>query len=142
MDWVYMLECGDGLGLVLGGLQLVDDDDVAALGLAAQSRQQRQTLDLLVQAIAVIAGLGAQRYTAMRPLRAAGRALARTAGALLAPRLAAAAGHFAARLGALRALTLIGEEIHNSRVHNFFIGSDAKDGVGKLNRGYLLAVHI
>ena len=59
---------------------------------------------LAIHLDAVVAGVRAEDDAAALPQRRAGRARARAAGALLAPRLGGAAGHLAARLGLGRAL--------------------------------------
>ena len=66
-------------------------------------------LDLLVEAIAVIAGLGAEGDAAVGPLGSTGRALTGVAGALLSPGLFAAAGDLGAGQGGLGALALVGQ---------------------------------
>ena len=89
-------ETGELLGLDLVHLDLVDDDDVSGLSLGAQNGLQSQTADLLVERVAVIAGLRGKDDAAVRPLRGAGAALAGVAGALLLPGLLAAAGDLGA----------------------------------------------
>jgi hypothetical protein len=135
-------QVGNGLGLVLIHDQAVDDDQVAVGSLVRQGGLDGQTLDLLVQGVAVIAGLGAQSDATVSPLGAAGGTLTGMTGTLLAPRLAAAAGNFGAGLGALGALTLVGQEVDHGSVHYFLIRGDTEDGVGKLNIRDLLAAFV
>ena len=69
----------------------------------------------------------------MRPLRGAGAALTGAAGALLAPRLSAAAGNLSAGQSALRALTAVGEMIFDDFMNNAHVRLDAEDCVVQLD---------
>ena len=64
------------------------------------------------------------------------------AGALLAPRLLAAAADFLADLGVLGALALVGQEVDDCLVDSLLVRGDSEHGVGKLNGGNFLAAHI
>jgi hypothetical protein len=112
-------ESNDGLGLVLVGGDLVDDDQVAVGSLVRQGAEQSQALDLLVDGEVVAAGLGAESNATVGPLRSADRALTSMAGALLAPRLLAAAADFLADLGVLGALALVGQEVDDWTAFSF-----------------------
>ncbi len=101
--------------------------------LGGQHALERETLDLLIQHIAVAAGLGGEHDTAVRPLGRAGAALTGTAGALLAPRLSAAAGNLSAGQSALRALTAVGKMIFDDLVNNAHVRLDAEDRVVQLD---------
>ena len=118
-------ETGELLGLDLVHLDLVDDDDVSGLSLGAQNGLQSQTADLLVERVAVIAGLRGKDDAAVRPLRGAGAALAGVAGALLLPGLLAAAGDLSAGQCGLRALTAVGQMILDDVVDDGLVGLDA-----------------
>ena len=115
--------------LVFGSVDapVVDDDDLALGGAVGQRAAQREADHLLGRALRVVAGLGTVRHTAAAPLRRADRALAGPAGALLAPRLGAAAAHLGARLGAVRARPLGGELRGDHLVHHRDVGLDAED---------------
>ena len=78
----------------------------------------------------------------MGPLRSADRTLTCVAGALLAPRLFAAAADFLADLGVLGALALVGQEVDDCLVDSLLVRGDPEHGVGKLNGGNFLAAHI
>ena len=86
--------------------------------LGGQHALESQTLDLLVQHVAVAAGLGGKHDAAVGPLRGAGAALTGAAGALLAPGLSAAAGNLSAGQSALRALTAVGQMVLDDFMHN------------------------
>src|SRR5699024_11582726 len=101
-----------------------------------------QAAHLIVDVVAVAAGLGAQGDAAVGPLGSADGALAGVAGALLAPGLLAAARDFLADLGVLGALALVGQEVHDCDVNSLFIRGDAEHGVGKLDLADLFAVPI
>jgi len=107
-------ESNNGLGLELVSSDLVNDDQVAVGSLVRQGAEQSQALDLLVDGVRVITRLGAESNTTVGPLRSADRALTCVAGALLAPRLFAAAADFLADLGVLGALALVGQEVDDS----------------------------
>ena len=74
----------------------------------------------------------------MGPLRSADGALAGTAGALLAPRLDAAAGDLCAGQGTLRALTAVGQMILYDVVNDSLIGLDPENGIRELDLADLL----
>ena len=118
------------------------NDDVSGLSLGAQNGLQSQTADLLVERVAVIAGLRGKDDAAVRPLRGAGAALTGVAGALLLPGLLAAAGDLSAGQCGLRALTAVGQMILDDVVDDGLVGLDAEHGLGKLNLADLLAVHV
>ena len=69
----------------------------------------------------------------MPPLRGAGRTLTGAAGALLTPRLDAAAADLCAGQSALRALTLVGEVRLDDFMKNVRVDLLAKDVIGKLD---------
>src|SRR5699024_9056663 len=50
--------------------------------------------------------------------------------------------HFLADLGVLGALALVGQEVDDRLVDGLLVRGDPEDGVGKLNGGNFLAVHI
>src|SRR5262249_35628996 len=81
---------------------------------------ERQLPDTLGQVELVAARRRPEDHGAVAPLRAARRALARAAGALLPPRLLAAAGDLADLLGVVRTLAALGE----------LPADDARDQVG------------
>ena len=66
-------KANNGLGLVLVGGDLVDDDQVAVGSLVRQGAEQSQALDLLVDGVRVITRLGAESNTTVGPLRSADR---------------------------------------------------------------------
>src|SRR5262249_36483243 len=68
-----------------------------------ERRTERACLDLLGQLVRVVARVRTEHGAAADPLRGANRTLTRAAGALLAPRLLAAALHVLLRLGRMRA---------------------------------------
>src|SRR5699024_9501634 len=103
---------------------------------------ESQSLDLLVQAQVVAAGLGAEGDAAVGPLGSADRALSRVAGAFLSPGLAAAAGDLGTGQSGLGALALVGEVGDNRLMHYVSIGFNAENGLGKFHRGDFLAGHI
>src|SRR5262245_47765432 len=76
--------------LVEGGL--VHDGQRPLGGMRAERSAERRTVGLAVHLDGVAARLWRERDAAAGPLRRAGRARTRAAGALLAPRLPAAAG--------------------------------------------------
>ena len=78
----------------------------------------------------------------MRPLGSAGRTLAGTAGALLAPGLFAAAGNLSAAQGALGALALVGKLCNDDLVHDRLIHRNCKDAVGQLDLADIGALHV
>ena len=91
-----------GRGRVEG--RRVEDRDRAAVGVRAQRAAQRGAALLAVDLEGVVARVGAEDDAAAGPDRRARRAGAGAAGALLAPRLGAAAADVAARLGRRGAL--------------------------------------
>src|SRR5262249_52320518 len=76
---------------------------------------------------AVVAGPRAVRHTAATPVRRPDRTLPRAAGALLPPRLGAAARHLGARLGAVRARALRRELRGDGLVHHRDVRLDTED---------------
>ena len=86
--------------------QRVDDDQRAVLQLLRQRRAQRAALDLLRQLEVVAARLRPEHRAALAPQRVADLADARAAGALLPPRLLAAAADERAVLRRVRAAAL------------------------------------
>ncbi len=115
-------ESNDGLGLVLVAAILSTTImlPLAALSDRALSRARRLTFLLMV--VVVAAGLGAQSNAAVGPLRSTDGALTSVAGALLAPRLLAAAADFLADLGVLGALALVGQEVDDCLVDSLLVG--------------------
>ena len=107
-----------GLGLDLVHLDLVHNDQVAGSNLRGQSGLQGQSLNLLVQGVAVISGLGCKHNAAVSPLGSADGALTGAAGALLAPRLNAAAADLSAGQGALGTLAAVRQMVLYHIVHN------------------------
>ena len=89
-------------------LERVDHHDRAVLQLLRQRRAQRAALDLLRQLVVVAARLRPEHRAALAPQRVADLADARAAGALLPPRLLAAAADERAVLGRVRAAPLRG----------------------------------
>ena len=104
------------------------------------ARAQREPHHLLGRALRVVARLGAVRHTTAAPLRRADRTLTGPAGALLAPRLGAAAAHLGARLGAVRAGALGRELRGDDLVHHRDVRLDAEDVVGQLDGVAVAAV--
>src|SRR5690606_15343201 len=86
-------------------------------------RLQRRAIHLAVHLLRKIARLRRERATAANPDRAADRAGARLAGALLAPRLGAAAAHFGLGLLRLRSGTRSGHVGRDGLVHEGFVVS-------------------
>src|SRR3546814_16628133 len=81
-----------------------------ALGrLGRQRRLEAELADLLVQVVGVVAHHRAEHRAAAAPLRGAGRAHARVAGALLAEQLAGRAGNLAAGLHLVGAGATLGQ---------------------------------
>ena len=64
-------EALEALGLDLAHLDGVDDDQVLFLRLGAEDGLHSQSLDFLVQGVAVVAGLGSKHDAAVVPLRCA-----------------------------------------------------------------------
>ncbi len=85
--------------------ELVDDEDQTLAGTIAQRTAQRGLNHLLGGPLRVAARLRAVHDAATGPLRRAPRTLTGATGALLAPRLGAAAANLTTRLGGVRALT-------------------------------------
>src|SRR5881296_2024476 len=112
---------GQGLGLRLLVLERVDHEQ----GLLARPRVQRGFLrelaHLLRNAQPVVAGMGPEHDPAVPPVRRAGRALPRPAGALLAPRLLVAARDFAPGFGVARPLELVREEGDHGAVQGVLV---------------------
>src|SRR5690348_3407550 len=88
-------------------LQLVDDEDASVRGARRHGRGERGAAHLLWHALPVLTAVRAEHDAAVPPQRRAGRARARAAGALLAPRLRAAAGDAVAVLRRARRLTRV-----------------------------------
>ena len=78
----------------------------------------------------------------MIPLRGADGALTGAAGALLAPRLDAAARDLCTGQSALRALTAVGQVVLHDVVNNRFIGFNAENSIREFNLTDLLSSHI
>ena len=95
----------------------VDDVDRPALGVHRQRGAQRGATSLAVDLEDVVTRARAEDRAAARPDRRAAGAGACAAGALLAPRLRAAAGDHAAGLGRVRALAARGQLGHDDLVH-------------------------
>ena len=93
LDADLVQEALEGLGLDLLHLQAVDDQDLILLGLGGQGGLESQTADLLVEAVAVIPGLGSEGDAAVVPHRRTCVAGAGAAGALLAPGLLGGVGN-------------------------------------------------
>ena len=92
--------------------------------------------------LTVVARVRAEDDAAVPPVRRAGRALARAAGALLAVRLLAAAGDLAARLRVGRALPLVRLVPDYGLVHQPDVGLDAEDLVQQLDGVNDLSGHV
>ena len=122
--------------LVLGceKSHVVDHQHPIAAGPVGQGRRQCETHHLLGGALRVAAGLGRMSDAAAHPVRCADRALTRSAGALLAPRLDAAASNLAARLGALRARSTSRELRGDHLVQHGLVRLDCEDFVGYVDR--------
>ena len=84
----------------------------------------------------------ADEQRAVGPLRSTDGALTSVTGALLTPRLLAAAGNFHADLGVLGALTLVGRKFTTAMWTAFSFGVIPNNGVGKLDLANVLTVHI
>ena len=82
------------------------------------------------------------RHTTAAPLRRADRTLAGATGALLPPRLRAAAAHFGARLRAVRSGPLGRELRGDDLVHDRNVRLDAEDVVGQLDGAGVGAVAV
>ena len=78
----------------------------------------------------------------MIPLRGADGALTRAAGALLAPRLLAAAGNLGAGEAGLRALTAVSQMILHDVVNDGFIGFNTENSIREFDLADLLTSHI
>jgi hypothetical protein len=125
-------EDGDGR---LGGRrvtfgQRLDDMQATVAGPVGQGAAQGSSLELLGRALFVVARRRAMHHATTGVLRCADRALAGTAGALLAVRLPATAGNLAAALGRVRALARSGQLSHNTLVdqRDVDLGVDDVDG--------------
>src|SRR5690606_15364138 len=108
-------------------------------GPVAQRTAQGGGDHLLRGPLAVVARLGAVDGATAGELRCTGRTLTRTAGALLAVRLLAAAGDLAAGLGRVRALTLRGQLRGDHLVHQRDVGLDVEQLGRQLDRTVRLA---
>src|SRR6266487_4364858 len=93
-------ELGCGLGRGLFQRARVDDAERAGLRVRGERAAQRGLAALAVHLRREVAVVRRERHAAARPVRSAGRAGAGAAGALLAPRLRAAARDQAAALAA------------------------------------------
>ena len=107
----------------------VEHGDRAAVGVHAQRAAQRGAALLAVDLEGVVARLRAEDDAAAGPDRRARRAGAGAAGALLAPRLGAAAADVAAGLGRRRALPARGELGAHRLVHERAVEARAEGGV-------------
>src|SRR3546814_12613314 len=87
----------------------VCSSDLALGRLGRQRRLEAELADLLVQVVGVVAHHRAEHRAAAAPLRGAGRAHARVAGALLAEQLAGLAGNLAAGLHLVGAGATLGK---------------------------------
>ena len=111
----------------------VEDRDRAALGVHRQRAAQRRAALLAVDLEGVVARRGAEDRAAADPDRRARRAGAGAAGALLAPRLGAAAADVAARLRRVRAAPARGELRAHGLVHERAVERRAEGGVVELD---------
>src|SRR5262245_21042277 len=84
---------GCPLGLAIGRLELVDDDDRAVAQLLRERRANGADADLLRQRKLIAARLRPEHGATLAPQRRAARSDLRPAGALLLVRLLAAAAH-------------------------------------------------
>src|SRR4051812_24640460 len=101
-----------------------------------------QSAHLAGQILLVRARVRAEDHAAMPPLRRAGRALASTTGALLAPRLAATASYVGAGLGIMGALARIGLLAEHCLVYDCHVRGDPENSVIQLNALQLFARQI
>ena len=108
--------------------ELLDHDQLAAGQRVGQRRAERALHHLLVDALVVVAHDRAVGHAAADPLGRADRALARAAGALLAPRLLPAAADLAARLDLVRAGAQTGHRRHDHLVHQRHVHRRLEDG--------------
>ena len=113
VDAEPLQQLGGRLRLDLARGQRVDDDQRAVLQLLRERRAQRAALDLLRQLVVVAARLRAEHGAALAPQRVADLADARAAGALLPPRLLAAAADERAVLRRVRAAALRRVRVHD-----------------------------
>ena len=132
---------------VIQGVPFINNDvvnyyEVVLENLRGEYRLESQSLNLLVQRVTVIAGLGAKCYAAVIPLGSSDGALSCVAGALLSPGLSAAASNLSSGEGGLGALTLVCEEVLNYFVNNVLIGLDSENGLGKLDLANRGACHV
>ena len=104
------------------------------VGQLSGKRGAHSKLDFLaVHAERVRTGVGTEHGAAANPLRGADGTLAGTTGALLTPRLLAAAANFATGLSVSSALTQAGAIGTHDRVHHVDVRLDAEHGVVQLD---------
>ena len=132
----------DRFGLVGIRLELIHHNQRVLLHLGGESGTHGKRAGLLIEGVAVAAGLGAECDAAVSPLRRAGGTLSCTSGSLLSPGLSAAALHLGAGAGGLGALTLVGKEVLHHRVQNGLVRSDPENGFGKVSFPNAFAGHI
>src|SRR4051794_11576986 len=130
-------EVAEQLGGLLRGRRVeagrVQDGDRAALGVDRERAAQRGAALLAVDLEGVVARRRAEDGAAAGPDRVARRAGAGTAGALLAPRLGAAAADEAAGLGRVRALPARVELRADRLVHERTVEARAESGLVELD---------
>src|SRR3546814_467546 len=118
----------------------VCSSDLALGRLGRQRRLEAELADLLVQVVGVVAHHRAEHRAAAVPLRGAGRAHARVAGALLAEQLAGRAGNLAAGLHLVGAGATLGKlPVHHAR-QDVLARRQAEHGVVELDLSGLLVV--
>ena len=127
------------LGLGLGQLQLVDDDDASRLGLGRQRMLQAERAHLLRQVVLMAADDRAVGLAAAAELRSASRMVTGAARTLLLVHLGAGARDFGAALGLVRALLLLGELPAHDALQDVLARIEAEDLVGELHLAGVLA---
>src|SRR6185312_9291858 len=132
----------DELGLRRVEREAVDDDDLLLLGAQGERRTERARHHLLGHVVLVVARLGREDLAASHVVRSARRALASVAGALLLVRLLAAAAHFVAPLGRVRAGTALGALSLHDLPQEVLVDLDAEDAVVEIHFADGLAVEV
>ena len=117
----------------------VDDGERVLGGAGREHRPHRQAAHLARERLLVRARVRPEDHAAALVVRRALGALARVAGALLAIRLLAAAGHLAAGARVVGALARVGLLGHDGLVHDRLVRLDAEDPIVQVDLAQDLA---
>ena len=118
------------LGLVIGQIEFVDNDDIAVNDAFGKGTTESQSHDLLVDFLGVAAGFGSEDNTTAQPNRTAAGTCTGTAGTFLTEGFCTAAGDFAASFGAGSTCTHFSEESDNSVTDGLFAFFHFQSSIG------------